>query len=74
MQLLHLYFTQPRKDKESFDAFITRTKQWVDDSKRNPATEFNETINYIKMCSYRIAQFWQITSSETVTSEQIATL
>lgn len=46
-QLLHLYFTQPHKDKESFDAFITRTKQMVDDSKRNPNTEFNDTISYI---------------------------
>ena len=46
-QLLNLYFTQPHKDKESFDAFITRTKQMVDDSKRNPSTEFQETISYI---------------------------
>lgn len=46
-QLLHLYFTQPHKDKESFDAFITLTKQWIDDSKRNPTKEFRETISYI---------------------------
>lgn len=46
-QLLHLYFIHPNKDKESFDAFITRTKQWVDDSKRNPNTEFYDTISYI---------------------------
>jgi zinc protease len=47
MQLLHLYFTSPHKDKEAFDSFITRTKQWVDDSKRNPTTDFKETISYI---------------------------
>lgn len=46
-QLLHLYFTSPHKDKEAFDAFVTRTKQWVDDSKRNPSTDFRDQINYI---------------------------
>ena len=44
-QLLHLYFTQPHKDKDSFDAFITLTKQWIDDSKRNPAKDFYDSIN-----------------------------
>lgn len=46
-QLLHLYFTQPHKDKDSFEAFITLTKQWIDDSKRNPAKDFYDSINYI---------------------------
>lgn len=46
-QLLHLYFTQPHKDKDSFDAFITLTKQWIDDAKRNPAKDFYDSINYI---------------------------
>jgi zinc protease len=46
-QLLHLYFTSPHKDKEAFDAFVTRTKEWVDNSKRDPDTVFYEQINYI---------------------------
>jgi zinc protease len=45
-QLLHLYFIRPHKDKESFDAFITLTKQWVDDLKRSPTREFKESITY----------------------------
>jgi len=46
-QLLHLYFTQPHKDRESFNAFVSLTKQWVDDSKRSPSAEFYERISYI---------------------------
>jgi zinc protease len=46
-QLLHLYFTQPHKDKESFEAFIARTKQWVDDFKRDPHDDFYDSIRYI---------------------------
>jgi zinc protease len=47
LQLLNLYFTQPHKDQESFQSFVTRTKQWVDNSKRHPSTEFIEAISYI---------------------------
>jgi hypothetical protein len=36
--------------------------------------QIDETINYIKECSYKICQFWQIASSENVTKDQIALL
>lgn len=47
LQLLHLFFTNPHKDKEDFNAFITKNKQWIEDYKRNPTTEFSEIIYYI---------------------------
>ncbi len=47
LQLLHLYFTAPRKDQDSFNAWMIRKQQSINDSKRNPYTEFSETIRYI---------------------------
>ncbi len=46
-ELLHLYFTAPRKDKKAFAAFISHQKQWVEDFKRNPESEFYEVSHYI---------------------------
>lgn len=43
-QLLHLYFTQPRKDEESFKAFITRQKESIRNSQRRPENRFQDTI------------------------------
>lgn len=47
LQLIHLYFAQPRKDSEAFNAFVSHQKQWIDDFKRHPEMVFNETITYI---------------------------
>lgn len=47
MQLLHLYFTNPRQDDKSFEAFKQRLKQNIENSKKNPAQALNDTISTI---------------------------
>ncbi len=46
-QLLHLYFTAPRKDEETFKALVSRQKESIRNSKRRPETVFQDTVTAI---------------------------
>ena len=43
-QLIHLYMTAPRKDKEAFDSYLTRTKGFIQNRSARPETAFRDTI------------------------------
>jgi len=43
-QLLHLYFTNPRKDSDAFQSLISRQKESIRNSKRNPESFLQDTI------------------------------
>lgn len=45
LQLVYLYFTQPRKDSEIFKGYITRQKGWLVNREREPQSIFADTIN-----------------------------
>ncbi len=44
-QLIYLYFTQPRKDKEAFESFITKIKSQIEDSKNSPRSVMRDTLD-----------------------------
>jgi zinc protease len=44
MQLIYLYFTQPREDKEAFNSYISRTKSALQNSEANPRVTFGDSI------------------------------
>jgi zinc protease len=46
-QLVHMYFTDPRKDEESFQTFVTRTKDLVKSSKEDPRGSLRDTMNAV---------------------------
>ncbi|MBI5324776.1 MAG: insulinase family protein [Ignavibacteriae bacterium] len=43
-QLINSFFTQPRKDDESFQSYIEKMKSQVKDSKNSPRAVFNDTF------------------------------
>ncbi|TAL70394.1 MAG: insulinase family protein [Bacteroidetes bacterium] len=43
-QLIYSYFIQPRKDKESFEAYIEKLKSQIKDSKNSPRAVLNDTF------------------------------
>ena len=45
LQLVYLYFTQPRKDSEIFKGYITRQKAGLLNREREPNSVFADTIN-----------------------------
>jgi zinc protease len=47
MQLLHLYFTNPRKDDKSFEVFKQSMEQNIENSEKNPLTALNDTISNV---------------------------
>ncbi|ROL62105.1 insulinase family protein [Bacteroidetes/Chlorobi group bacterium ChocPot_Mid] len=51
LQLVHLYFTSPRKDEETFKSFMAKMKEQLKNAKVDPNSTFNDTINYV-MNSY----------------------
>lgn len=44
LQLVHLYFTQPRKDETLFQSFIASQKGFVKNLKANPNNYFSDTL------------------------------
>jgi len=46
MQLLHLYFTDPRKDDENFASWKNRMTESIANSKRNPQAAWADTLTY----------------------------
>lgn len=47
LQMLHLYFTQPRVDKEAFESWMAKTKDALVNSKRNPNSVLSDSLGYI---------------------------
>ncbi len=47
LQLLHLYFTNPRVDQESFQSWLVKRKDALVNSKRNPASVLQDSLGYI---------------------------
>jgi zinc protease len=45
LQLIHLYFTQPRKDQELFDIYIQNQKTQLESAKANPDFQFSMQLN-----------------------------
>lgn len=48
MQLVHLYFTQPRLDSSLFKGFISSQKSSIENMKANPNFYFADTLNKIQ--------------------------
>jgi zinc protease len=46
-QLVHMYFTDPRKDEESFQTYVTRTKDLIKSSKEDPRGTLRDTMNAV---------------------------
>ncbi len=47
LQLLYLYFTQPRKDDTLFHSFVTKNISSIEYNKQNPVNWFADTLNRI---------------------------
>jgi zinc protease len=47
MQLIHLYFTQPRKDKELFEVYMNNQKTQLASAQANPDFQFSKHLNRI---------------------------
>lgn len=47
LQLIHLYFTSPRMDKELFDVYIQNQKNQLATAQVNPDFQFNKRLNEI---------------------------
>ncbi len=47
LQLLHLYFTQPRKDETLFRSFISKQKASLEFISKNPQASYQDTMNKI---------------------------
>jgi zinc protease len=50
-QLIYLAFTDPRKDDESFESYLTRMKGFIENRSARPETAFNDTIQ-VTMAQY----------------------
>jgi zinc protease len=48
LQLVHLYFTQPRMDEKLFQSFITTQKSFVKNIMSNPNAFFQDTVTQIE--------------------------
>ena len=49
LKLIHLYGTQPRKDKESFDRIITQNKEQLRNLVSSPRVFFQKELSKIKL-------------------------
>lgn len=47
LQLMHLYFTQPRKDEALFKSFVTKNKSMLQFIKQNPQAWYADTLTKI---------------------------
>ena len=47
MQLIHLYFTQPRKDRELFEVYMNNQKTQLASAQANPDFQFSKQLNRI---------------------------
>ncbi len=47
MQLIHLYFTNPRKDKDAFTSFVNKNKMLMQNLMSNPQFYYSDEVNKI---------------------------
>ncbi|MFC4871644.1 M16 family metallopeptidase [Negadavirga shengliensis] len=47
LQLMHLYFTQPRRDDQLFEIYLHNQKNQLESAKVNPDFQFNRRVNEI---------------------------
>ncbi|HEY3429900.1 MAG TPA: insulinase family protein, partial [Cyclobacteriaceae bacterium] len=47
MQLMHLYFTQPRKDETLFSSFVTKQQAMIQNMMSNPQTVYQDSVQKI---------------------------
>lgn len=47
MQLIHLFFTQPRSDDDAFNSYLTRTKAMLQNMDANPMVAFQDTLTSV---------------------------
>ena len=47
LQMINLYFTQPRKDPEAFQAFVQQQKAFLENKGNRPEMVFNDSVSYI---------------------------
>jgi len=47
LQLLHLYFTQPRRDESLFKSYISKQKSFVVFAEKDPSTSYEDTLQKI---------------------------
>jgi zinc protease len=45
MQLIHLYFVQPRLDQEAYEAYVNRQRSFYDNIEANPSSYYNIQLN-----------------------------
>jgi len=48
LQLVHLYFTEPRKDEKLFQSFVTSQKTFLQNIRSNPFAYFGDTLAKIE--------------------------
>jgi zinc protease len=46
-QLMHMYFTQPRKDPDAFSSYMKKMRESIKSSKRDPSSVFYDTVGYV---------------------------
>lgn len=51
-ELIYLYFTEPRRDEETFNSLVTRQKQILQNIHINPTYYFRDKVNEIKYRSH----------------------
>jgi len=47
LQLMHLYFTEPRKDEQLFQVYVENYKNQLESAQVNPDFQFNKRVNEI---------------------------
>ncbi|WP_114749825.1 M16 family metallopeptidase [Pleomorphovibrio marinus] len=47
LQLMHLYFTTPRRDEELFEVYLSNNKSQLESAQANPDFQFNRKFNEI---------------------------
>ena len=47
-ELIYAYFTEPRKDQEAFESYVTKNKQFMSNIMSNPQYYFQDQVNKIR--------------------------
>jgi zinc protease len=47
LQLIHLYFTEPRRDDDAFEAYVSRMRAFVQNRSANPVMAFSDTLTAV---------------------------
>ncbi|MCB0735001.1 MAG: insulinase family protein, partial [Bacteroidetes bacterium] len=71
-QLLNLYFTQPRFDPQSFDAYVKRQRSFYDNMGSNPASYFS--VKWSKFVNMNHARSFDIPTESDWNSTDLAAI